>query len=89
MTPRIRTIPGILFRLFLGLSAAVLAGAGYLAIATRFWTAPDSEMDEANKIISHRGPIPIFCLMFAVGVGAATARVARTSDSIDDKSRAP
>jgi hypothetical protein len=64
-----RVIPKILFRLFLCLSAVVLAGAGYLAIATRFWTASDSEMGSANKIISHTGPISIFCLESGVAVG--------------------
>jgi len=68
-SPRIRLIPKILFRLFLGLSAVVLAGAGYLALATRFWTASGSAIDSAQRMISHTGPISIFCLKFSVAVG--------------------
>jgi hypothetical protein len=67
-SPRIRMIPKILFRLFLCLSVVVLAGAGDLAIATRFWTASGPALDRANKMIG-TGPISIFCLKLGVAVG--------------------
>ena len=88
-TPRIRTIPKILLRLFLCLSAGVLAGTSYLAIATRFWTASNSAFGSANKIISHTGPISIFCFKFGVAVGllnifllAFLSRKGKSSDSV-------
>ena len=67
-SPRIRMIPKTLFRLFLCLSVVVLAGAGDLAIATRFWTASGPALDRANKMIG-TGPISIFCLKLGVAVG--------------------
>ena len=87
-SPRIRLIPKILFRLFLCLCAVVLVDAGYLAIATRFWTVWGSAIGSANTMISRTGPISIFCLKFGVAVGLFNVailvflgRQGRSSDS--------
>jgi hypothetical protein len=87
--PRIRVIPKILFRLFLLLSAVVLAGASYLAIATRLWTASSPAINSANRIISVTGPISVFCLKLGVAVGVidifllvSLSRMGKSGDSV-------